>query len=229
MADRNEYTDLIAGYHVGKDKFQQWVFTLTEPLRIARERLAALRDDFDVDKAVGPQLDAIGVRVGVSRSLPMTLTDVYFALDDVDGIGLDLGVWKGTYDPVDGTATLDDEIYRSVIKAKIAQNHWDGTRGTLPDFLSEVLGYFGQPAKILDLEDLDTMHVVLHLTKATTPPIVWELFSRRIIDVTAAGVSMDLVENLPWFGLDYETASIKGLDEGDWFPFNEVNIDEREV
>lgn len=229
MADRNEYTDLIAGYHVGKDKFQQWVFTLTEPLRIARERLAALRDDFDVDKAVGPQLDAIGVRVGVSRSLPMTLTDVYFALDDVDGIGLDLGVWKGTYDPVDGTTTLDDEIYRSVIKAKIAQNHWDGTRGTLPDFLSEVLGYFGQPAKILDLEDLDTMHVVLHLTKATTPPIVWELFSRRIIDVTAAGVSMDLVENLPWFGLDYETASIKGLDEGDWFPFDEVNLNEREV
>lgn len=222
MADRNEYTDLIAGYHVGKDKFQQWVFTLTEPLRIARERLAALRDDFDVDKAVGPQLDAIGVRVGVSRSLPMTLTDVYFALDDVDGIGLDLGVWKGTYDPVDGTTTLGDETYRAVIKAKIAQNHWDGTRGSLPDFLGEVLGQFGQPAKVLDLEDLDTMHVVLHLTKDTTPPIVWELFSRRIIDVTAAGVSVDLVDNNPWFGFDYETASVKGLDESEWFPFEEV-------
>lgn len=219
---RNEYTDLIAGYHVGKERYTAWVFTLTEPLRIARERLAAMREDFDVDTAIGAQLDAVGVRVGVSRNLPMTLTDVYFALDDVDGIGLDLGVWKGVYDPVDGTTTLGDETYRAVIKAKIAQNHWDGTRGSLPDFLGEVLGQFGQPAKVLDLEDLDTMHVVLHLTKDTTPPIVWELFSRRIIDVTAAGVSVDLVDNNPWFGFDYETASVKGLDESDWFPFEEV-------
>ena len=218
----NEYTDLIAGYHVGKERYTSWVFTLTEPLRIARERLAALREDFDVDTAVGAQLDAIGVRVGVSRILPMTLTDVYFALDDTGGIGLDLGVWKGVYDPVDGTTTLGDETYRAVIKAKIAQNHWDGTRGSLPDFLGEVLGQFGQPAKVLDLEDLDTMHVVLHLTKDTTPPIVWELFSRRIIDVTAAWVSVDLVDNHPWFGLDYETASVKGLDESSWFPFGEV-------
>lgn len=218
----NDYTDLIAGYHVGKERYTSWVFTLTEPLRIARERLAALREDFDVDTAIGAQLDAVGVRVGVSRVLPMTLTDVYFALDDVDGIGLDLGVWKGVYDPVDGTTTLGDETYRAVIKAKIAQNHWDGTRGSLPDFLGEVLGQFGQPAKVLDLEDLDTMHVVLHLTKDTTPPIVWELFSRRIIDVTAAGVSVDLVDNNPWFGFDYETASVKGLDESEWFPFEEV-------
>jgi hypothetical protein len=218
----NDYTDLIAGHHVGKARYTSWVFTLTEPLRIARERLAAMREDFDVDTAIGAQLDAVGVRVGVSRNLPMTLTDVYFALDDVDGIGLDLGVWKGVYDPVDGTTTLGDETYRAVIKAKIAQNHWDGTRGSLPDFLGEVLGQFGQPAKVLDLEDLDTMHVVLHLTKDTTPPIVWELFSRRIIDVTAAGVSVDLVDNNPWFGFDYETASVKGLDESEWFPFEEV-------
>lgn len=218
----NEYTDLIAGYHVGKERYTSWVFTLTEPLRIARERLAALREDFDVDTAIGAQLDAVGVRVGVSRNLPMTLTDVYFALDNVDGVGLDLGVWKGQYDPVDGTTTLGDETYRAVIKAKIAQNHWDGTRGSLPDFLGEVLGQFGQPAKVLDLEDLDTMHVVLHLTKDTTPPIVWELFSRRIIDVTAAGVSLDVVDNLPWFALDYETASLGGFDHGNWFPFEEV-------
>lgn len=218
----NEYTGLIAGYHVGKERYTSWVFTLTEPLRIARERLAAMREDFDVDTAIGAQLDAVGVRVGVSRNLPMTLTDVYFALDNVDGVGLDLGVWKGQYDPVDGTTTLGDETYRAVIKAKIAQNHWDGTRGSLPDFLGEVLGQFGQPAKVLDLEDLDTMHVVLHLTKDTTPPIVWELFSRRIIDVTAAGVSVDLVDNNPWFGFDYETASVKGLDESEWFPFEEV-------
>ena len=218
----NEYTELIAGAHVDSSRFREWLYVLTEPLRVARERLAAMQSDFDVDTAVGKQLDAIGVRVGVSRHLPMTLTGVYFALDDEDGIGLDLGVWKGRYDPTDGTATLGDETYRAVIRAKILTNAWNGETGTLPEFLSAVVGFFGVESKVLDLQDLQTMHVALHLTKGTTPPIVWELFSRRIIDVTAAGVSIAIVNNDPWFGFDYETASVKGLDEGHWFPFNEV-------
>lgn len=222
-ANATEYTDLIAGAHVGKPRFTEWLFELTEPLRVARERLAALRTDFDVDTAVGKQLDAVGARIGVSRNLPLTLTGVYFALDDVDGIGLDRGVWKGAYDPVDGMTTLGDDTYRAVIKAKILANHWDGTNGSLPGFLSEALSYFGVPAKVLDLQDFQTMHVALHLTKDTTPPIVWELFSRRIIDVTAAGVSIAIVNNDPWFGFDYDTASVKGLDSGSWFPFSQLS------
>lgn len=218
----NEYTELIAGYHFDKPKFTQWVFELTEPLRVAKERLAALRKDFDVDVAVGAQLDAVGARVGISRQLPMTLTGVYFALDDDGGIGLDRGVWKGTYDPVDGLTTLGDETYRAVIKAKILANHWDGTNGKLPTFLSNALSYFGVPAKVLDLQDMQTMHVALHLTKSTTPPIVWELFSRRLIDVTAAGVGITIIDNSPWFGFDYQTNSVQGLDGGSWFPFDEV-------
>lgn len=222
LTKRNEYTDLIAGAHVDKERFTAWVSALTEPLRIARERLAALREDFDVDKAIGKQLDAVGARVGIARSLPMTLTGVYFALDDHGGIGLDRGVWKGPYDPTDGMTTLDDDTYRAVIKAKILSNNWNGTNETLSQFLSDALSYFGVPAKVLDLQDMQTMHVALHLTKSTTPPIVWELFSRRLIDVTAAGVSITIIDNDPWFGFDYDTASVKGLDEGSWFPFDEV-------
>lgn len=222
LAKRNEYTDLIAGAHVDKERFTAWVSALTEPLRIARERLAALREDFDVDTAIGAQLDAIGVRVGISRNLPMTLTGVYFALDDEGGVGLDRGVWKGPYDPDDGMTRLGDDVYRAVIKAKILANHWDGTNESLPGFLSDTLAYFGVPAKVLDLQDMQTMHVALHITKSTTPPIVWELFSRRLIDVTAAGVSITIIDNDPWFGFDLDTASIKGLDGGYWFPFEEV-------
>ena len=226
MSNSNEYTELIAGYHVGRPDFQEWVYTLTEPLRIARERLANLRSDFDVDFAIGAQLDAIGVRVGISRTLPTKLTGVYFELDNPD-LGLDFGVWKGKYDPSDGSTTLDDETYRAVIKAKILSNKWNGENGTLAEFLSTALSYFGVDTKMLDLQDFQTMHVALNLTKASTPPIVWELISRRIVDVTAAGVSMQIIDNIPWFGLDYNTASVKGLDEGSWFPF-EDNILETE-
>lgn len=227
MSNSNEYTDLIAGYHVDKPDYQEWVYTLTESLRQARERLAKLRQDFDIDTAVGAQLDAIGVRVGIPRTLPVKLTGVYFALDDEGGVGLDFGVWKGKYDPEDGTTTLGDDTYRGVIKAKILANSWNGQNGSLPDFISEILGYFGLDSKVLDMQDFQTMRVAIHLTKSTTPPIVWELITRRIIDITAAGVTLQLVDNTPWFGLDYNTSSVKGLDEGSWFPF-EYNILETE-
>lgn len=221
MSDQNEYTSLIAGAHFEKPKFQQWIYELTEPLLEVRRRLAQMREDFDVDTAIGVQLDAIGVRVGVGRQLPIKLTGVYFALDDVEGYGFDFGVWKGPYDPDDGMTVLDDETYRAVIKAKILSNKWNGENGTLPEYLSSALSYFGVDAKVLDMQDMQNMHIALHLTKATTPPIVWELISRRIVDVAAAGVSLKIVDNVSWFGFDYQTQSVSGFDTGNFFPWDD--------
>lgn len=219
MSDSNKYTELIAGAHFDKPKFQQLVYELTEPLNEARRRLACLCTDFDVDYAIGAQLDAVGVRVGIARRLPMKLTDIYFALDDVDGVGFDHGVWQGRYDPADGMVELDDETYRAVIKTKILANKFDGRNESVPEFLSTALGYFGVPAKLFDFQDQQNMHVVINLTKAETPPLVWELISRRLIDIVAAGVGMQIVDNVPYFGFDYETDSVRGFDLGHFFPF----------
>lgn len=222
MSNVNQYTELIAGAPKRGEKYKEWIYVLTQPLDTARQRLIDLQNDFAIETAVGDQLDAIGVRVGISRTLPVKLTGVYFALDDVGGVGLDLGVWKGQFDPDDGTTTLGDETYRAVIQSKVLMNQWDGQNGTLPDFLSRVFGYFDVDGKAIDLQDLQNMHLAINLTQSTTPPIVWELISRRIIDVVAAGVTLVLTDNNPWFGLDYDTDSVKGLDEGYWFPFMEA-------
>ena len=218
MSNTNQYTDLIAGAHRNKEKFTEWVYTLTEPLNQAREKLIEMQTQFDVETAVGDQLDAVGARVGISRIMPVKLTGVYFALDDDGGVGLDLGIWKGAFDPDDGLISLDDPTYRAVIKSKILMNHWDGMNETLPDFINGVFGYFGVSGKVVDLQDLETMQVALNLTPDTTPQVVYELLSRRIIDVVAAGVTLNLTDNLPWFGFDFETQSVKGVDEGYWFP-----------
>lgn len=219
MTQTNRYTELIAGAHFEKPKYQKFIFEITEPLNIARERLALLYKAFDVDTAVGVQLDAVGVRVGISRRLPMKLIGIYFALDDVDGVGFDRGVWKGRYDPDDGMVTLDDETYRRVIKTKILANKFDGKNESVPEFLNTVLGYFDVPVKLFDFQDKQNMHVVLNMTQSQTPPIVWELISRRLIDIVAAGVGMQIVDNVPYFGFDYDTASVQGFDTGHWFPF----------
>lgn len=220
---RNQYTDLIAGAHKEKPLFTAWVFTLTEPFNVARQRLVQMQADFALDTAIGAQLDAVGARVGISRQLPMTLTGVYFALDDVDGIGFDLGVWKGPFDPDDGLVSLGDETYRAVIRSKILMNHWNGQNGSLPEFITRVLANFGVDGKVIDLQDFQTMKIAINLTRSTTPPIVWELISRRLIDVVAAGVTLQITNNDPWFALDYDTASVKGLDQSYWFPFEREN------
>ena len=94
----------------------------------------------------------------------MKLVGVYFALDDVDGVGFDQGVWKGQFDPSDGMVTLDDETYRAVIKTKILANKFDGKNESVPEFLNTALGYFGVPAKLFDFQDQQNMHVVINLT-----------------------------------------------------------------
>ncbi len=227
--NENEYTQLIAGAHSQKPLFTEWVFVLTEMLNTARQRLIQMQKDFSLDEAVGAQLDAIGVRVGISRNLPVKISDVYFALDDVGGIGFDYGIWKGEFDPSDGMTRLGDDTYRAVIKAKILMNHWDGQNGSLPEFLGKIFESFGVDGKAIDLQDMQTMHVAINLTQATTPPIVWELVTRRIIDVIAAGVGLEITDNNPWFGFDFDTQSVKGFDQGHWFPFDKASPHEREV
>ena len=121
MSDANRYTELIAGAHFDKPKYQQFIYELTEPLNEARKRLAVFYKHFDVDTAVGVQLDAVGVRVGISRRLPMKLIGVYFALDDVDGVGFDKGVWKGQFDP-------SEDVYKRQLTASPIRLNSHGLR-----------------------------------------------------------------------------------------------------
>lgn len=215
----NQYTELIAGAHFEKPRFTEWVYTLTEILAEQRRRIKKLISDFDLDTAVGNQLDAVGVRVGISRYLPITLTGIYFAFDDVDGKGFDYGVWKGRYDEGTSTATLDDETYRNVIRARIRMNHFSGKNEDLQGFVADIARAFGiDPSKFF-VRDNQDMTVQVGMNRADVPPIVWELLTRRIIDVIAAGVGMDFVSNQTYFGLDMETAVIGGMDDGNWYPF----------
>ena len=135
MPNENEYTELITGAHRDKPRFTEWVYQLTEPVLNARQDLAYMIKQYDLDLAEGTQLDAIGVRVGVTRQLKLRITDVFFAFDDVDGIGFDLGIWKTPRDDTYGITELSDEVYRVLLKAKIALNQYGGKNEALDDLL----------------------------------------------------------------------------------------------
>ena len=97
-----DYLALVTSQYKDKTKFIAWLTANLDIVDDISTTIAGLDGNYDVDSAVGYQLDVIGLLVGVDRLL--------------------------TIQPSDGSSPLvDDTTYRFLIKAKIAQNHWDGT------------------------------------------------------------------------------------------------------
>lgn len=127
MANTDKYVDLITSEHQGKPKFEGVVRALTAGFSDNGEAVLDFVNKFDLDQAVGSQLDDIGLWVGVSRRLPVPIIGVYFAWNDTALTGWGSGIWRGPFDPVTGLYSLPDDIYRKLIRARIAANQWDGT------------------------------------------------------------------------------------------------------
>ncbi|MGV8597866.1 DUF2612 domain-containing protein, partial [Pseudomonas aeruginosa] len=59
-----KYQKIITSYHKHKPKFYDHISLITQPLIDVQNATAKLIDDFDLDTAVGKQLDAVGLWVG---------------------------------------------------------------------------------------------------------------------------------------------------------------------
>lgn len=126
MVDVSQYTGLITSEHADKPKFNAMVSAVAQCFVDQQNALGSFIPSFDLDEAVGDQLDTLGAWVGISRRVRTPLTGVYFSFD-IAGLGFDQGVWQGPFDPSTGITLLDDDTYRLLIRAKIGANHWDGT------------------------------------------------------------------------------------------------------
>ena len=120
------YLGLVTSEHRNRPRFMATVAAVTDPLCGLQELLETMRAAFDVDSAVGGQLDRTGEWIGRSRHLRLELDDVYFEWGR-EAVGWARGSWKGLYDPETGMVRLPDETYRLLLKAKIGANRWDGT------------------------------------------------------------------------------------------------------
>lgn len=221
----SKYTDLITNYHAGKPLFFQHVDLSTRPLTDVSTSLNSLITAFDIDTAVGVQLDILGEWIGRKRNVSVPISGIYFSFD-TDGLGFDQGVWQGPYDPDNGYTALSDETYRVILKAKIAINNWDGTNDTLPPILDAALAGSGLRMQIVDNQDMtisiwvfpevDISQVSLELIAA---------IKQGYLTVKAAGVwggSIELPavetpsEGNRFFGFDMENDYIAGFDDGSW-------------
>lgn len=221
----SKYTDLITNYHSQKPLFVDHIDLITRPLSDTGNAITAFITDFDIDEAVGAQLDILGKWIGRTRVVSQPISGIYFSFD-TDGLGFDQGVWQGPYDPDAGFMNLSDDVYRIVLKAKIAINHWNGTNETLPAILDTALAGSGLTMQIVDNQDMtisvwvfpevDISDVSLELIAA----IRQGYLTVKAAGVWAGDIQTPSVETPSvgnkFFGFDMDNDYIAGFDTGAW-------------
>ncbi|WP_431206725.1 DUF2612 domain-containing protein [Burkholderia cepacia] len=216
MADLTEYTALITSEHSDMLRFMATVSALVQPLVDQMNVLQGMPSRFDLDVAVGDQLDTIGVWVGVSRKIRTPLTGVYFSFD-IAGLGFDQGTWKGPFDPDTGLTVLDDDTYRLVIRAKIGANHWDGTLEQSAAILNSI---FDADTHVF-IEDHQDMSMTISIAGKVPPATFLALLSGGYIPLKPEGVRVNYtvvttVDGSPLFGFDMSNQLVAGFDVGAW-------------
>lgn len=212
-----DYTSLITSEHADKPKFMAMVSLLAQWGVDRRNMLASIPGLFDIDSAVGQQLDFIGEWVGVKRTLSVPLSGVYFSFD-TSGVGFDQGTWLGPYDPTTGLVSLPDDQYRILLYATIAANNWDGTVPGAYTAWNTIFQPLGYSVLISDNQDM-TMSIVL--VGPTPDAVTLALFTGGYLNLRPAGVGitnyyLPSVPDSPVFGFDVENTSIAGFDVGGW-------------
>lgn len=213
MGEPSDYSALITSEHNNKSKFVAMVELVAGSLADATNTATELPSAFDLDVAIGAQLDVIGLWVGISRAVKTPLA-VYFAFD-TGGLGFDQGAWRGPFDPDSGLTELDDETYRTLIRAKIGANHWDGTLDGSKPILALV---FPGPA-VAFIEDNQDMSMTIGI--AGQPPSALELalLTGGYIPIKPEGVHVNYITTTspgPIFGFDVDNEFIAGFDESSW-------------
>lgn len=85
----SKYTDLITNYHSLKPLYFQHIDLITRPFTDISVALNGMLNQFDLDKAVGEQLDIIGLWIGRQRtvSTPISNRGIRMASGLIRGAG----------------------------------------------------------------------------------------------------------------------------------------------
>jgi hypothetical protein len=181
------YIDLIPTQNRAMPKFSAMLSATIQPFVDGINLLNGVPLLFDVDTAVGAQLDVVGQWVGVSRRLSFALVGAYFSWD-IPGAGWNQGNWKLPTDPATGVVILTDVYYRAVLKARILNNQWDGDVADAYALMNATFATFGYS---IGIEDLGNLTIALILIGPTKPDSVLNsIFLSGLLDIRPVGVQV---------------------------------------
>ena len=197
------YTNLLTSEYRGSPNLNAW---LNAALSVANDISNCLLDlayAFDLDYAVGVQLDILGNILGVSRTLP----------------------FQPSYSV---SPILPDSMYRLLLYATVANNQWNGTISGINAMWAK---YFQPLYGTMILQDQQNMTATVVLP-AAMPSIVLDMIIGYAANGSTSGAitggyilprpegveyNWTLTTNLPAFGFSTtNTPTIAGYDIGKW-------------
>lgn len=224
MNDINFYLSKIAPEHAGKPKFAATVAMTVQPLVDAQALAQSLPAYFDLDNAIGDQLDIDGEWIGRSRDIPLPSPDLWFSFDD-DVRGFDKGIiWNAQVNPGSTLSVLDDTTYRRLLKSVAIANEWDGTASggqpVLDQFFPSGQGTFAFVSDegwgVESAVDV-SMQMSICISGVIPPTLDLEIMSQGLLGLKPASVQVNYivtsVDGLPIFGFDSDNQFIGGFDD----------------
>lgn len=216
MAALDDYLDLVPTQNRAQINFISVLTTILQPFVDIQNNINEIPALYDVDEAVGVQLDTTGQWIGQSRNISIPLVGVYFAFD-IASVGFDQGTWKGPDDPENELTSLPDADYRTLLKAKIGANYWDGTKTQANEIWDKLFLPMGIKILTIDYNDM-TMDMIM-ITDTPLTAVLKALFQNGYIKLKPAGVrvkSFLIAGSDRVFGFDVNNEAIGGFDIGAW-------------
>ena len=142
---------------------------------------------FDLDTAIGAQLDIIGKYVGLSRNIGPSTAKPYYGLENYNATGNPIGfqrygsssnpqgIWLRYAQGTDQNTALADDSYRLAIKVRICQLYNNGTNGSIQSYLQAFW-----PGRVIVLSDIHNHSLEYFVPAAFPLPLsVWQILLPR--------------------------------------------------
>jgi Protein of unknown function (DUF2612) len=180
------YLSLLTSQYQQSTNFLGWLSIPLRRLDDASVCLDGFDAAFNLDQAVATELDTLGRIVGQPRTVG--------------------------FQPSNGVSpVLDDDTYRLLLRARIAQNQWDGRIDSLQAIWQTLF-----PGGRINIIDGQNMTVSIILSGVFTS-ITQDLITNGYIVPRPQGVLYNYsFSTLPIFGFDQDSAFIAGFDKGKW-------------
>lgn len=192
--DLNFYLDLVTSEHSTKPKYMAWLSVLLTPFIDSIKINEDVKNAFDLNTAIGAQLDIIGKWLEQPRQVD--------------------------FQPTDGSSSvLNDDYYRTVLKAKVVKNQWKGTISNFYSFWNVL--FKGQPLQIYLVDNQD-MEPVAIIWSSSVDQMMQDLIANNYIVPKPAGLGLtvrriDSDTTFGFFGTEFT-----GFDTGTfWTPDNQ--------